>query len=379
MLKYTGLASAALALAACSSAGSGSASGGGKGKAKKMLFVGMAYGVDDPFHALEMKGVKDFANSLGAGYDVQTAFNNYDARLQVAQIEQLKIKTSQYDMIAVHGQPITPDNALPMVRAAEKAGVYITTEQFKPNDLNPWETSDHWISHVTYDNRLDGEMAGKQLFEAMGGKGKVAYISGALTDTSARGRMQGMKDALKNYPGIELLESQTGKWSRPTANTVAKNYLQKYGDSLTAIACGNDNMAMGALAALQAAGKDRKILVSGIDGDPDAVGAIDQGLIVSTMVLDSYWLGMIGAGLAYAKYTGALDVKSMTNDQRAWFARTQLVTKTNAAQFLNGSAGFGAKGGFQTAKGGQPDPQAHIAEVKKDVWARYTGPAKINI
>lgn len=378
LLQYAGLASSVLALAACGAGSSSGAGGGGGGGGKKILFVGMAYGVDDPFHANEMQAIKDLGKALGSNIDVEIALNAYDARLQVAQIEQLAIKKAQYDAIAVHGMPITPDNALPMVRAAEKADVWLTTEQFKPNDLHPWEESEKWISHVTFDNRANGQAAAEKLFEAMGGQGKFAYIEGAPTDTSARGRKAGMMDALKAYPGIELLESQTGKWSRPDANQVAQAWLQKYGNELTAIACGNDNMAMGALAAVQAAGRQGEILLSGIDGDTDAVGAIKDGLIVSSVALDSYWLGMIGPAISYEVINGNIDVAKLENDKREWFARTQLITTDNAGEFLAGSGGYGAEGGFQTLQGGKPDPKAHVDEVQKDVWARFTGPSNID-
>jgi ribose transport system substrate-binding protein len=372
LLKSAGAAALTAALAGCGGGSGGSAAGGAK--SKKVLFVGMAYGEDDPFHRHEMNGVRDFVKSLGPGNDVQIAHNRFDARLQVAQIEELAIKRSQYDAIVVHGQPITPENARPMVLAAKKADVYITTEQFKPSDLHPWDLYDKWISHITYDSRTSGRLVAEQLFEAMEGKGKLGYISGAVTDTSAKGRWAGTRDALEKFPNIELIEIQPGDWSRPKANQVTQAWLRKHGKDLTGIACGNDNMAMGALAAVKATGRVGEVLISGQDADTDAVQVIADGDagFIATCSLDSYWLGMIGPALAWKTINGEIDPAKLTNDQREWFAESPLVGQKEAKQRVAGSAETG------TVKGGEPDTKAHIDEVKSDVWARHTGPANID-
>jgi ABC-type sugar transport system substrate-binding protein len=371
LLKGAGATAFTALLAGCG--GSTGAAGGGGGP-KKVLFVGMAYAEDDPFHRLEMNGVRDFVKSLGPGHDVQIALNHFDARLQVSQIEELAIKKGNYDAIAVHGQPITPENARPMVLAAKKAGVYITTEQFKPSDLHPWDLYDKWISHITYDSRTSGREAAAKLFEAMDGKGNFAYISGAVTDTSAKGRWAGTRDALGDFPDIKLLEIQPGDWSRPKANQVAQAWLRKHGDDLNAICCGNDNMAMGALAAIKSAGRLNKVLLAAQDADTDAVQTIADGDagFVATSSLDSYWLGMIGPALAWQAINGKLDASTLPNDKREWFAASPLVTQTEATARVAGSKEFA------TVKGGGPDTAGHVDELKADVWSRYKGPAKID-
>ncbi len=348
---------------------------------KGILFFNGAWSLQDPFHSALIKGGSDFVAALGAPNVYQSAIHGNDSALQIAQIEQLAAKRSQFDAIVVTSQPVTPDNAVPVARAAKRIGAYLITEQFKLADTHPWEVYDNWICHLTYNYREGARQSAMKLFEAMGGKGNIAYLEGAVTDTAAHGRTAGMKDAVAKFPGIKLLETQPGDWERTKGYNITQSWLAKYGDDLHGIFGGSDDMALGALAALQGAGKAGKILIAGIDAEPPAVQAIvdrAQTGFIATVDQDSYWLGMIGPALGWAAFNGKFDPSKLPHEKRDWFAATALITQENAAQFIDGSGGVALKGGFETVKGGEPDPVSHVAEVKEDVWARFTGPAVID-
>jgi ABC-type sugar transport system substrate-binding protein len=79
---------------------------------------------------------------------------------------------------------------------------------------------------------------------------------------------------LKDHPGIKLLDQQTANWDRTAAFPVMQTWLARYGKQITAVWAANDDMALGALEALRAAGLAGRIPVVGVDGIPEAVAAI---------------------------------------------------------------------------------------------------------
>jgi len=132
---------------------------------------------------------------------------------------------------------------------------------------------------VTYvgsdDKTIEYEMS-TFLFKRMGGKGKIVHIDGNPAAITAQQRKQGFEQALKESPGIELLASQPGQYRRLPAVQVFENLMQRY-PQIDAVVSANDDMAVGVVEALIAAGRGGKTLVVGIDVIPDAVAAIKEG------------------------------------------------------------------------------------------------------
>ncbi len=94
--------------------------------------------------------------------------------------------------------------------------------------------------------------AAKILFDAMGGEGGVVHLGGIPANIPAIERLNGLKVAMKDYPKIELLDSQPADWDTTKAAELMSSYLTKYGDKIKGVHCANDNMAYGVLQALKA-------------------------------------------------------------------------------------------------------------------------------
>jgi ribose transport system substrate-binding protein len=149
------------------------------------------------------------------------------------------------------------------------------------------------VTHIGTDNVTAGEIAAKALFEAMGGKGKVAILEGVPGASSATERGTGFENVEKDYPGIEVVASQTANYDRAEGLTVAQNMLQANPD-LGGILSMNDEMGLGAVEAIKAAGLTGKVLVNGIDGGADAVKAVADGAMVFTVAQQSKLMGQQG-------------------------------------------------------------------------------------
>ncbi len=122
----------------------------------------------------------------------------------------------------------------------------------------------------------------KYLFKSMGGKGKVVHIDGVPAAITAQKRKKGFERAVKEIPGIEVLASQPGQYRRLPAQQVFENLMQRFPE-IDAVVSANDDMAVGVVEVLAAAGRGGKTKVVGIDGITDAIQAIADGKMFATV------------------------------------------------------------------------------------------------
>jgi inositol transport system substrate-binding protein len=131
-----------------------------------------------------------------------------------------------------------------------------------------------------------GQLQMRYLAEKLGGKGTLAIIMGDLAQNSTHDRTEGVKQVLKDYPGIKIVEQQSAEWQRNKGMDLTSNWLLA-GTSFDAIVANNDEMAIGAAMALQQAGKAKgEIAIVGIDGLPDGLAAIKRGMLVASVFQD---------------------------------------------------------------------------------------------
>ncbi|AQX16480.1 MULTISPECIES: substrate-binding domain-containing protein [Tessaracoccus] len=148
-------------------------------------------------------------------------------------------------------------------------------------------------AHIGTDNVTAGEVTAETLFEAIGGSGKIAILEGVPGASSAIDRGTGFENVMAEYPDIELVATQTANYQRSEGLTVAQNILQANPD-LTAFLPMNDEMALGAIEAINSAGKQGEVKVIGIDGGADAVAAVAEGTLVATVAQQSALMGKLG-------------------------------------------------------------------------------------
>jgi len=132
-----------------------------------------------------------------------------------------------------------------------------------------------------------GVTIGKMVAEKIGGKGEVIILEGPPGAQNAQERLAGIQQALKNYPDIKIVASQTTNFKRTEGLQVTENLLQKYPNVDAIIAC-NDESAMGAIQALKAAGLDGKVVIGSFDGNQDGSAAVKNGEMFATYNVDPF-------------------------------------------------------------------------------------------
>ena len=131
------------------------------------------------------------------------------------------------------------------------------------------------------DNAEGAKLAGDALGEVLGEGGKVIIIEGNPGADNATQRKNGFLQSVEEY-GLDLLDSKTAHWETEEANTVVSNLLTKYPD-VQGIMCANDSMALGAVKAIEAAGRTGEVLVVGFDNIPAVQDLILEGKILASV------------------------------------------------------------------------------------------------
>ena len=323
-------AAALIALAGCSADGGGGRGGDAACAPKDITVVGQVRNETNPYEKSWLDGGQEFAASVGLKEKRLT----YDGE-SPKQLEQIRqeLSTGNPECMVLNVLTNTDADTTPVVKAAQDAGAYVVTQWNKPADLHPWDGYDKWIAHITYDGKDSGYQIAVALFESMGGKGGVIALQGQAANVTAENRFAGLKQALSEYPDITLLDQQADDWDRTKAFDTTGTLLTKHGDAIGGVWAANDDMALGAHKALEAANRT-DVGVVGIDAVPEAVQAIADGTMVATVSSDGPWQGGIGLAMGYCALTGELDVADLPNKNREFFAEQVLITKENSADYL---------------------------------------------
>jgi len=140
------------------------------------------------------------------------------------------------------------------------------------------------------------------IVDKLGGKGNVVIMMGKLDNEAALQRTAGVEQIAADYPDIKITKKDTANWSREEGLTLMENWLST-GDQIDAVASNNDDMALGAIQAIEAAGLLGKIIVGGTDATPDALAAMKDGKLDVTVFQDAAGQGggAIKAAVALAR------------------------------------------------------------------------------
>jgi len=180
------------------------------------------------------------------------------------------------------------------------------------------------IAQIVSNNHQGAKLGAEEFVKLMGEKGNYVELVGKESDTNAGIRSKGYHDVIDQYPDMKMVARQSANWSQTEAFEKMESIVQA-NPNINGVICGNDTMAMGAMAALKAAGKG-DVIVVGFDGSNDVRDSIIAGDIKATVLQPAYRIAQMAVEQAdkYLKTgsTGGLPEKQLMD--------CVLITKTNA-------------------------------------------------
>ena len=172
---------------------------------------------------------------------------------------------------------------IPAVMKAKKAGIPVFLID-RDVDQSLAKAGRDYVAFIGSDFVEEGKRAGDWLVKSTGGNAKIIELQGTLGSSPANDRKKGFAEAIAGHPGMQIIASQTGDFARDKGRQVMETLLQAHPEA-TAVYAHNDEMAIGAIAALEAAGRHpgKDITVVSIDGEKDGLQAIVDGKMGATV------------------------------------------------------------------------------------------------
>ncbi|MDH0612574.1 MULTISPECIES: sugar ABC transporter substrate-binding protein [unclassified Agrobacterium] len=276
---------------------------------------------DDNFLTVLRNGMQDYSKELkGVTLQVEDAQN--DVAKQQSQIQ--NFIASKVDAIIVN--PVDTDATAAMSKLAAEAKIPLVYVNRQPVNVDSLPDGQAFVAS---DETVAGTLEAKEVCRLLGGKGNAVIMMGELSNQAARMRTQSAKDVLKTdeCKGISVVEEQTANWQRTQGSDLVTNWLSS-GMEFNAVISNNDEMAIGAIQALKAAGKDMKeYVVAGVDATQDALAAMQAGDLDVTVFQDA-------AGQGKGALDAALKLVKGDKVEKKVYIPFQLVTPENVKDYV---------------------------------------------
>ena len=276
---------------------------------------------DDNFLTVLRNGMSEYAKTL-PGVTLQIEDGKDDVSKQLSQVQ--NFIANKVDAIIVN--PVDTSATAAITKLAADAGmplVYVNREPADVDALGPK------AAFVASDEKQSGTLETQAICKLLGGKGDILVMEGELSNQAAVQRTKDVHEVIATpaCSGMKIIAEQTAAWDRTKAQNLMTNWLSK-GLKFDAVVSNNDEMAVGALQAMKAAGVDTKTaIVGGIDATQDALASMKAGDLKVTVFQDAagQGKGAVDAALKLAK-SEAVDKKV--------YIPFQLVTPDNMANFM---------------------------------------------
>lgn len=243
-----------------------------------------------------------FYQDLQAGLEAEAAKHGYELLISAAEFKPNRQSNQIQDFIvqnvdAIVVSPCDSKSVGGSIAEANDAGIPVFTA-----DIACTSPIGKVVSHIASDNKQGGRLAAKLLADALGGKGEVAVLSHPEV-TSVQDRVLGFREEIKKHAGLEIVQELSAEGMRDKAVSVMEDIIQSH-PKLRGVFAINDDTALGALAAVEAAGKLGQIKIVGYDATPEARAKIKDGSIHGDVIQDPRRIGELTIQAIHDHFSG---------------------------------------------------------------------------
>lgn len=244
--------------------------------------------LNNPFFVDLKTGIENEADKLG--YEVVVLDSQNDPAKEVSNMEDISVK----DVDIVLLNPVDSDSAIASVMIANNLDFPVITVDRAANGGDV-------VSHVASDNEEGGKMAANYIIEQLGDNGNIVELEGTAGSSATRDRGAGFDKKIKNS-NLKIITKQSADFDRTKGLSVMENIIQSKG-KIDAVFAQNDEMALGALKALQDANMN-DVLVVGFDATDDAIDSVNKGDMAATIAQQPLLIGETAVDLAHRFLSG---------------------------------------------------------------------------
>ncbi len=251
-------------------------SSNGAAEEEKVVRVGFSQMENNnPWRIAETNSIKEEAKKQGMEL-VYTDAQGQTSK-QVSDVEDIIAQGVDYILLA----PREYEGLAPALQSAKEAGIPVILIDREAAG----EPGVDYVTLIASNFIEEGQRAGEWLAEVMDGKANIVELTGTTGSSVAKDRQDGFMQVIDTYSDMNIIASQTGDFARANGQKVMENIIQAKGEEINAVYAHNDEMAIGAIQALKAAGMKpgEDVIVVSIDGSKDALKAIIAGEMGATV------------------------------------------------------------------------------------------------
>ena len=253
------------------------------------LVVGVSVStLSNPFFVSLEEGIQNLADENGT--EIRAVDAQDDSAKQINDVDDLI--QQGVDILLIN--PVDSSAITPAVESANTAGIPVIM-------MDRSSDSGNIVTLVASDNVTGGELAAEYIKELSGEQAKTVQLEGVPGASATRERGEGFQNIAEE--SLDVLDSQTANFDRAEGLTVMENLLQAHTD-IKAVFAQNDEMALGAIEAIQSAGLSDEIQVVGFDGTEDGVKAVKDGRLSATVAQQPEEMGKLSLQAAYDFFSG---------------------------------------------------------------------------
>ena len=266
-------------------------------------------------------GMEEYENTLENKVEVSYLDARGDLEKQEEQVKYF-IEEGMDAIIVVPSETEYTANMTEFAIKSKIPIIYVNSfpEEFRKKDMP------EGVYYVGSNEKEAGIIQMEYLVEKLAGKGNVAILMGDLSYNAAFDRTEGNEEIADLYPDIKIVDKKSAKWLSPLAASVVEDWIVS-NKNIDAIVANNDEMAIGAIRALEKYDKIDKILVFGIDATAEAISELEAGRLAGSVFQDSYLQGKISLDVA-------LQVSKEKTIQNITWIPFQLVTRDNYRKII---------------------------------------------
>jgi inositol transport system substrate-binding protein len=275
---------------------------------------------DDNFLTTLRNGIQSAAKEQGVDVQIEDAKNGVGNQLNQVQ----NFIASGVDAIIIN--PVDTDATLSISDDAQAAGIPLIYVNRQPINVDLLPDNQAFVAS---DEKVSGTLQTKEVCRLLNGKGNIVVMMGELTNQAALQRTQDIHDviATPECSGLKVVQQQTAEWSRTKGSDLMTNWIAA-GIQFDAVISNNDEMAIGAIQALKAAGRSMDdVVIAGIDATTDGLAAMKAGELDVTVFqsADGQGRGAVDAAVKLINGQGV--------DRKVWVP-FELVTPENLNDYL---------------------------------------------
>ncbi len=279
--------------------------------------IGFSQGtLNHPWRVAMVEGNRSWAEEHLPNVELIITDGQNDSGKQVTDVESLMAQSIDVLMIS----PLTAQALTPIVQDVMGSGTPVVALDRKVNT--------GVTVYITAQNEPIARQAGQFFVDQLGGKGNIVQIEGTAGASAAAERKSGFEEIVAQHPDMEIVATQNADFLREPAAKFMEDVLQRFGPGeIDGVYAHNDEMALGALTAIEAAGRLDEIMVTGLDGQNNAIQAVKDGKLFATFTFP--YVAPEGIQYAYRVCIGddvggdvILDSQTITADNvDAWLGK----------------------------------------------------------